>query len=296
MTDESKPAEGAIPPRLSFKQTAASDASAAAPTGAEGKKETRRVEIPLTAPAPDTAGVNKKKTSRIPLEQVTAETNAAQGTPVAGKGLASKTIRLMPPTPAPPSLSIPTSIPPSRPMTGAQAPDDAKRQTSRIPLESALAAKPGEPAASEAAPAPKTIRIKRPEAALSGKVSPATPEAGVEMPLPATLSAAKSTTSRIELTEDAQPEGQPTQRKTIKIRRAEGGAPTLKAAPRSFTVSRVEAQIAQHQAEEAASQMVPVAYPIVAAVALLILCVMLYLLVAQVFPGANLSFPGKVTL
>lgn len=287
MTDDPKPTAGQIPPRLKLEPSAAgnspSDASSAA--SADIKKQTRRVEVPATPPPQDAAATLKKKTSRIPLEQVTAESNATLATPTAGKGLSSKTIRLSPAPPAPPSLSIPTSIPPVRPAMGTMAPGDAKRQTSRIPLDAVLSGTAaGEMTGTGASGGPKTIRIKRPDQSQPARLEPGAPEAATPAPSAADLAAAKRTTSRLELPDEAATEAQTTQRKTIKIRRTDG-AGTLKTAPRSVAVARVEARVAEFEAEQAAAESIPVLYPIAAALAFVLLCAMLYLLVIQAFPA-----------
>jgi hypothetical protein len=219
------------------------------------------------------------------LEQVSAEAGAPSGAPVGGVGISSKTIRLAPPTPTPPTISIPPATPVTRVMT--RGPDDAKRQTSRISLEIALA----ERADAGGAPGtPKTIRIKRPVAAPGAKEGVAPAPSPTEAP----TVVAKSITSRIDAAEAPQPEGQPTQRKTIKIRRAEGGV-TLKPAPRSVAVARLEAEAAERRAEEVAES-THVLFPVAAAVAVCILVFMIYAFLVQAFPDANLSFPGKITL
>jgi hypothetical protein len=164
--------------------------------------------------------------------------------------------------------------------------EQAKRQTSRIPLETVLSGtSAGEMTASGTSPSPKTIRIKRPEASQSVKLGPS-PEPVSQPPQPVDLSAAKRSTSRLELVEEPQPESQNTQRKTIKIRRAEGPGSINKPAPRSVNVARLEAKAAEYQAEQAAAEVIHVIYPVAAAVAFLILCATLYVLVLQVLPGA----------
>jgi hypothetical protein len=298
MSDDPKTNEGAIPPRFSLKPTGAvNDGSTPAVTPEEAKKLTTRVEIPPTAQ--DSPPTLKKKTSRIRLEQVTAETGAVPASQVPGVGVSSKTIRLAPPSPTPPSLSIPLpSLTNTKTMTRNLATaDDGKRQTSRISLESVLGERPtGE--IQGTGTGPKTIRIKRPSQIQTIKPAAGTPEVEVTPAVPAAVSAVKSSTSRLELAEDMpQADGQLTQRKTIKIRRAEGGAAAPRAIPHSMAVARIEAGMAEQAAEQAAEQhAVHVLFPIAAAVALLILGVMVYILLAQAFPNPSLSYPGRITL
>ena len=287
MTEEAKPAEGAIPPRITLKPSDVSG-NGGAPES-ETKKTTTRVESALAVP--ETPPALKKKTSRIPLEQVSAETGARPGATVTPAGLLSKTMRLAPATPPPPSISIPSQGPVTRVMTGARASDEVKRQTSRISLETVLSEKPTMGGDAQTSPgAPKTIRIKRPTSGLAGTGSPT-----VSAPAVGAVSPAKSTTARIELAEEGVTEGQQTQRKTIKIRRADGGT-VARGAPRSVSVARLEAQAAERRAEELADGSTHFLFPVAAAVALVVMGVMLYVLAVQAFPDAHLSFPGKLTL
>lgn len=265
--------DNAIPPKLSFKPGEGSSPDAGA-----GKKRTARVDLPKAAPDPATG--LKKKTSRIPLDQVSAEPGAPTGAPVPGMG-ASKTIRL---APAPSSVPTITIAPSSKSTSAALLPDDVKRQTSRIPLDAATTERQ-EPAAG----VPKTIRIKRPAGLQSVPiVSPAAQEEQMAAEM-----TGKTVTSRIDLPEqEISEEGQATQRKTIKIRRAEGGA--VKPAPRSMAVARVEAQAAARaEADVAAPHAV---FPLLAAAAVVLLCVMVYVLLLQAYPNLGWNFPGKVTL
>lgn len=265
--------DNAIPPKLSFKP-----AEPGVPEAEEGKKHTARVDLPQAAPEP--AAILKKKTSRIPLEQAGAEPGAPTGDPVPGVG-ASKTIRLAP-VAAVPTITI---APSPKAVSAATLSEDIKRQTSRIPLDEATATKV------ESQPsAPKTIRIKRPSGLQSAPILPPTPQ---EEEALAPETAGKSVTSRIDLPEEAgSGEGQATQRKTIKIRRAEGG--TVRPAPRSLAVARVEAQAAARVEQEVAAP--HAIFPMLAAAALVLLCVMVYVLLLQAFPDLNWSFPGKITL
>lgn len=270
--------DNTIPPKLSFK---APDST----TAETEKKRTSRVDLPPPAPQEATATL-KKKTSRIPLDQVSAEPGAATGAPVAGVG-AAKTIRLSPAGPVP-TITI---TPSPKALSGVLVPEDIKRQTSRIPLESAAAT----PAETTAGGSPKTIRIKRPAGLAATPIpAPAEPAPVVEAaPAPAEPTA-KSVTSRIDMPEEGTGDtGQATQRKTIKIRRPDGTP--AKPVPRSMAVARVEAQAAARAAEEDVAAPHAI-FPILAAAAVVLLCVMVYVLLMQAFPNLGWNFPGKVTL
>lgn len=279
MSENATPGGAPMPPKLNLKKDdQAGNVINIGGGNREAKKHTARIDLPETPPETPL----KKKTSRIPLDQVSAEPGAATGSPVPGVG-ASKTIRLSSPS------SIPTiTIAPSK-AAASLSMDDAKRQTSRIPLEAAIQEKGGEP------DTPKTIRIKRPTVTqtIPSPVESKTPPAAQETP-----QSAKSVTSRIDLPESESiiEDGQPTQRKTIKIRRAEGGVP-VKAAPRSPVVARMEQQAAANAADEIAGASAPhPVFPALAAVAVILLCVLVYVLFTQAFPDWGWSFPGKVNL
>lgn len=292
MSDDSKMNEGAIPPRFSLKQPEAeSEITIVEEVLDDAKRKTTRVEITELPPEP--VANLKKKTSRIPLEHVTAETGAETGSPIPGLGVTAKSIRLTPPPPSPPTFPPPAgAVAP-----GGESTDAAKRQTSRISLDFVLGdQQAGTPESADGASAPKTIRIKRPTMTQSIKTLSSLMEAIPAPPPPSPITATRSTTSRIELTPEAQPEGQPTQKKTIKIRRPEGAAGAVKTAPRGLAVARLDADAAESQTATTAEEPVHVLFPIAAAVAFLILGFMVYLLVAQTFPGPNFNYPGKITL
>ncbi len=284
MSENTTPGGDPIPPKLNLRQdNPLLDLVNAARKERDEKHHTARIDLPETPP--EVTNTLKKKTSRIPLDQVSAEPGAAAGSPVAGIG-ASKTIRLTNPSSSTPTITI---APSPKAMSVAMMQDDAKRQTSRIPLESAT---PGSGDGSDGQAAiPKTIRIKRP------MVTQAIPLAPAPVPPPPSQEppfAPKSSTSRIDLPkQEVTEEGQVTQRKTIKIRRADGDAVTLPG-PRSPVVARLE-QEAAAQAAETVSAPHPV-FPVLAAVALVLLCVLVYVLCVQAFPDLHWSFPGKVTL
>lgn len=282
MSENTTPDGNLMPPKLNLKKEdpPASFANLAG-KDREDKKHTARVDLPETPP--EATATLKKKTSRIPLDQVSAEPGAPAGAPVPGIG-ASKTIRLTS-TFATPTITIAPS-PKAVPVT--MLTDDAKRQTSRIPLDIATT---GRDDGAGQGDIPKTIRIKRPTVtpSIAIPVETVAPPSAAEAPAPA-----KAITSRIDLPETESAEGgQVTQRKTIKIRRAEGG-PTVKAAPRSPAVARMEQAAAAHAADDVNAPH-PI-FPVLAAVAVVLLCVLVYVLCVQAFPSLNWSFPGKVTL
>jgi hypothetical protein len=285
MSENTTPGGDPLPPKLNLKpQNPLVDLVNATPVERDAKHHTAKIDLP--AIPPETNGTLKKKTSRIPLDQVSAEPGAPSGSPVPGVGTA-KTIRLTNP-PSSPTITI---VPSSKAIVGTMILDDAKRQTSRIPLESATT---GSGESGDQPAIPKTIRIKRPTVTQSVPV-PAAPLAQPTSPAQESPFAPKSSTARIDLPEQEMTEegGQVTQRKTIKIRRADGSVPA-KPGPRSPVVARMEQEAAEHAAE-AVSAPHPI-FPTLAAVAIVLLCVLVYVLCVQAFPNLNWSFPGKISL
>lgn len=281
MSDEPKPANEAVPPRLILRK---GETSVIPPTTSPGapaveagpKAETARVDLSTTQ-TPETVQAGKKSTTRIPLD--VTEGGTADGTAAGGPNISSKTIRL-----TPLSAARPMTIPPA-PRPAPSASDAAKRQTSRIPLEAALAderAAAGGGATTTGAP--KTIRIKRPTQSPSAlPAAPAAPTVQASPDLP------KNKTSRVDAADlQAENTAQATQRKTIKIRRTDGTA--ARPAPRSFAVARLEAEAAEHQAEGRVQ--VHVAFPIMAAVALVVLGILVVVLAAQAFPNLGWKIPA----
>lgn len=169
-----------------------------------------------------------------------------------------------------------------------------KKKTSRISLDFVLGdQQAGGTEAPDSAAVPKTIRIKRPTTTQSIK----TLSSLMEPIPPSPASSAKSSTARIELTSEPQPEGQATQRKTIKIRRPDGtGAAAAKSIPHSMAVARLEADAEGRLSARAAEESVHMLFPIAAAVAFLILGFVVYVLLAQAFPNPSLNYPGRITL
>jgi hypothetical protein len=285
MSENTTSGDTSMPPKLNLKQSD-QPATGIPMAGRDAKSHTARINLPETPPEP--APALKKKTSRIPLDQVSAEPGAPAGSPVLGMGT-SKTIRLSPLSPSP-TITI---VPSQKVLSGSMILDDAKRQTSRIPLELAISEKDN---TSTSQPnAPKTIRIKRPNISQS---IPAPVQAATPPPAQESTQSPMSRTSPIDIPEQESPDsGQATQRKTIRIRRPEGGS-AERAAPRSLAVARIEKEAAANVAAELAggvSAPHPI-FPALAAVAVILLCVLVYVLFTQAFPTLGWTFPGKITL
>jgi len=242
---------------------------------------------------------SKKDTSRIPLDLA--------------KPGPTKTIKIkpaMPPGAVKPQGAADETAPP--PAEKGDEADSAKRKTSRIPLESALASGAEK---KQSAQAPKTIRLKRPTGAgtvktASGATAPKKPEAGGGGD---DKSAALSKTSRLDhAAVDTGEAATPTRKKTIRVKR-----PAQRQAAKSLAVSRPEG--AAQPAGEAAAQ--PAAAPAPAKVAkpvgwfsvtcgiaaTLVTGVIIYLFLVQAFgpnasltelsygaPGMDLVWPGEI--
>ena len=286
-----------LPPRIKlniFSQSAFRPAAPASSTGA--KSATSRIELAeaRAGKAPDQA---KKSTTRIetaaPPVRVMSETERV----AAAHGMAEKAKRA---TSAIPKTAIPDL-------------DAGKRQTARIDLQEVLGGDedlfkrrtvildPSKIQAAEAVAAPKTIRIKRPD----GGTGPVKPVSEPMVPAePVTAEARKSETARIELpaeiAEEAAAEA-PTRRKTIRIKRPEGGGavmarPLVLSQP-SVTLSRAEpAALRLGRPEE---EVPSTLFAVFALVALLVACVLIYVLATQVgtvesLAAPNMPFPGGV--
>ncbi|MBU1909491.1 MAG: hypothetical protein KJ726_05540 [Verrucomicrobia bacterium] len=243
------------------------------------------------------ADLAKKTTARIespaPPVRVVSEVERMRA---AAKGPAQKAKSATAPIP---KISIPDL-------------DAAKKQTARIDLKEVLGGDedifkrrtaildPSKIQAAEAAAAPKTIRIKRPEGAATGLIKPVSEPMTPSEPIAA--EARKSETARIELPQEvAEATGAeaPTRRKTIRIKRPEGGPPTarpLVVSKPSVAVSRAEpgAPTGAPTEEEAGT-----VFSIVALAAVLVACVLIYVLAAQVgtldtLIPPHMPFPGGV--
>lgn len=264
MSDDIKPENGSIPPRVTIKIPGQSGELAETPTAA-------------------TVPTNKTKTARISLDQVTAEPGATQAASVSGVGVASKTIRL---APAMTNQVLISPMPSVGKALSGMISEESKSQTSRISLESVLAEMGGKPQES----APKTIKVKRPVltnmpkvTSLPAEVQPESPPRAIMVPPQAAGElVSKSQTARVDIVPEAA-EPQQTQKKTIKIRRADGGAGDSKPVTRSVSLARGE----DHEALKDGSE-VSAPHGIfiaIAAAAALVLCFMLYVLTAQANPA-----------
>ena len=271
MSEDIRPESGGIPPRVTIKVPGQSGEVSAAAAG------------------------SKKKTARIGLDQTTADTAALSGAHVENMGVASKTIRLAPAMTGQLSVSPLPSI--GKALSGTFAYDDVKRQTSRIPLEAVLPAianassQPGSAAAASAIP--KTIKVKRPSISLSPSMNAArveeAPPPAVEPPV---SMASKNQTSRVDVTPEMIPEPQQTQKKTIKIRRADGESRSVE--PRNVAIARSGEAAAADSSASSMAAVGQVAQPHgafigIAAAAFLVLCFMIYVLAAQAYPHLGWS-------
>lgn len=280
MSDEQKPNGETIPPKISLKKTGEIQGAVPAGIPSTPKKATSRIDLPPEVPPL----VATRKTSLI----IPPKDAAGSAAPVPGGQTPTvKTIRL--------TSQPPTKLFGGQPVSSAGAPqgaEDAKRQTARIPLQAALNATPAD---ITVASQPKTIRIKRPgqaptAPAAAPMATPAADRGAAPVTSAMALDTAKKKTARVELPEgQTETAAQPTQKKTIKLRRTEDGAQAI---PKSVAVARLESQMAERYA--AAAQAISVLYPILAAAALVVLLVLSYLLVAQAFPDLGWRFPGQV--
>ena len=259
MSDDIKSEEGGIPPRVTIKLP-----------GQTGD----------VAPAVG----SKKKTTRISLDQVSAEPGAVQGAYVEGVGVASKTIRLTPVVSGQMAVSPLPSI--GRALTGNFTADDGKRQTSRIPLESVFPGAAQSGIAGAASSIPKTIKVKRPMISISPRINVAPEVEPSQVSAEPTAGASpKSQTARVETTPDMVQDPQPTQKKTIKIRRADGDAKPVE--PRGVSIARSgEAPAVAAQGQVARPHG---AFVGIAAAALMVLGFMIYVLAAQAYPNLGWS-------
>ena len=106
-------------------------------------------------------------------------------------------------------------------------------------------------------------------------------------PQPAVSSAEKSQTARVDIPAEGIPgEAQQTQKKTIKIRRADGEAKPI---GRAVNIARAEGGGVDVGGEAPAPHW---AYIATASAAVVTMCVMMYALIAQVFPNLGWSLGG----
>lgn len=268
MSEDIKPENGSIPPRVSIKIP-----------GQSGEVDEKSLA--------EAQAYGKKKTARIPLDQVTAEPGAASAASVSGVGVSSKSIRILPTVGGPGTIS---PLPPvGKALSGMLTPE-SKSQTSRIPLEFAISDK----GAKVSDGVPKTIKVKRPVLAATPKVTAMPVEVPAEVPPPvaevpaAGALSSKNQTARVDIIPEAV-EPQQTQKKTIKIRRADGGAGEIKPTGRSVSIARAEGAPSEVPAQGPGVPAPHGIFVALAAAAALVLCFMLYVLAAQAYPGLGLK-------
>jgi hypothetical protein len=261
------------------------------------------------APPDPTKADTKRKTSRIPL--ATATPGGPDGDSATEPiGLKPRTIKIKPSAPVPKirstqplSITVPMAEEDAAESAAARAPADAeKRKTSRIPLEEALTAdkESDEPAAPADPARPRTIKIKRPGSSEAATVKlKKAPSANGD------AQANMGKTARLDHLDLADAGSTPTQKKTIRVKRPnapQAGKPGINkeaAAPSGRGLMPPE------PLEE--SDEPGVVWALFGIAAMLVLCVVIYLLAAQAVgpnssgtqlsswkEGPALSWPGKI--
>lgn len=271
--------------------------------GAPEKTSTSRIALTDTQTVAPGETVPVAKISTGPVETPAARTETAR-------------VRLAPETPAP-AATVPVTMVPE---TGTGAEDASKNRTARIAID-IPAADESIPSGAEVptgapvtgAPPPKTVRLTRPSAAMPKTVVLKRPEpAGAEpktvvLKRPDERVEEKGATARIAIPEAAlEAAAPPSQRKTIRIKRAgpAGAAPSEAPAPatglRIARAAPTEGATAVEEIEEAlgvpakeASLEPGTVFAILSIAATLILGVLVYVLLQQTyFP--DWSWPGKL--
>ncbi len=296
MTTESNSTPPKIPPKLTIKP-------AEPATGSDSTGKPADPDAPTLILKKPVIEGSKKKTSRINLDAALTsrisdalEGNAADGTPVSEQAPTPaesavdddqggpKTIRLQRPGAAP-SITV---VKPAA--TSQQA---AKSQTSRIPLEKVL--KSG---SSSGVTGVKTIRLKKPGEEKTARASTTEPAS-------AEYQAAKSRTARLDIPAEDTSGGDsapPTQRKTIRIKRADG---TTSGAPaRTLSLARTKTDgDAQPRTADDPSPVTPrppsqrdpgLVFTLATLAAVAVAGVLVYVMATQAFPDAGLVWPGQV--
>lgn len=304
---ENKPGETAVPPRIKLNGNGTSETPpriSLQPKPA-GKSDTSRIDLAEARPA-DPLDLAKRTTARIdapkPPVRVVSEVERLASAKASTQQFKSATQQVKSAT---------------SPISRAAIPDldAAKKQTARIDLQEVLGSgdedifkrrtavlDPSKIQAAEAAAQPKTIRIKRPDGA-TGPIKPVSEPMKPAEPVAA--EARKSETARIELpadvAEDAAAEA-PTRRKTIRIKRPEGGGAPVTVRPMAVsqpatTITRAEPgemPVIGAEDEEGGAL-----FSVLAIAAMLVACVLIYVLAAQVgtvesLAAPNVPFPGGV--
>lgn len=331
MADDIKEASAEAPPKLTITKkpnppgnaVPTATMGATPPVSIAAKKQTARIELSTSMAPTEVSGVAKakKQTSRIPLEAGTTPTEGAAAAPASGilageSSTGPKTIRLKRPSQVPgPKLSQPIESLETllrKPGDEMEKPSP-KKQTSRISLEAALVPEDssGAPGKGDELPL-QTIRIKRPDQ------SAIKPDATMQQPTQATIRSGggletqptivKSKTAKIDPPPPSAPseeDTQSTQRRTIKLRRPDGGgtAQTVRHTP--IKSKSMPEGLAAAMEESETSAPVVVAQPgkplwnavfaVIGIAAILVVCVLIYMLAAQAFPSSGMKFPGQIT-
>lgn len=317
MIDESEKKGGMpLPPKLDLrKQNILKDRATEVPgitfkppAGAEVKKPAAPAAVsPVpAAQALKPAAKAKKETSRIPLEVAKPSFKPESAQPSNGP----KPVHLQPPAPAPGVLKV------SKPATVPQTPSASaeatglgltdKRKTSRISLEAALALE-AKDMEKPAEGAPKTIRLKRPSETTAGKVlqRPQVAIAG-DKGVKADEKVDMSKTARLDELHVEKDGPTPTRRKTIRVKR-----PTKQPEVKGVSIARADTaerpESKQAEFAVAAEDEPSWIFPVITIAAILVVCVTIYVLVAQTFgpnvsltrlsygsPGLDLAWPRKI--
>lgn len=308
------PEQASVPPPKPAAAADKNDTDKPQPPAGIGDEPT----VILKKPGADTDDP-KKKTSRISLDSaLSMRISDAMGELEADdqiKGKGPKTIRLSrPPAAGAPSTppasaaaadsSGPKTIRLKRPGAAAapsSPPPTSKKQTSRISLDNVLpsSAKEGDAAAKEGQTEVKTIRLKRPDMPKPAATAPKPPQGGS-----AEEQEAKSRTARLDQadTQEPAPDAVPsTQRKTIRIKRPDGSGATKPG--RTLSLAREKAAPAQDPETDAKTEipdepMQPqgpgLVFTLIAVAAAIVAALVVYMLAAQAFPDAGLSWWGQI--
>lgn len=280
----------------------------------EPRPATARIQVPSAKPeegqAPEPAAAaaaakvkptGKRETSKIPLAMAAPAPGLAAG---ADKG--TKTIKIKPAVmPAGTVGAIPAKKTPAA-AEEPSAPGETKKKTSRIPLEAALSADVG---AKEKAGAPKTIRLKRPGGKATVKATPADAAKKPDQAQPDRGTLSK--TSRLDESVADTDAATPTRRKTIRVKR-----PTQVQSVKGISVARSEGAPEEPAKPAGLQPPVPLEaevetvgwfYGLCGIAATIVACVVIYVILAQVFGpdgsmtplsygarGLDLSWAGEV--
>ncbi len=267
---------------------------------------------------------NKKKTSRISLDSaLSMRIDDVMGEVSGGdskKDGGPKTIRLSRPPSAgaeskpaaeavadkggPKTIRLKRPSDAAAPSTSSQA---AKKKTSRISLDNVLQsnAKAGESStAAGGATDIKTIRLKRPDAGKSQSSAAKIPGGESAADKDAGEQDAKSRTSRLDTSDTEEPAADAvptTQRKTIRIKRPDGSGVSKPSRTLSLARDKTGAPAEAEAPEESASSEEPLpaqrpglVFTLATVAAVIVAALLVYMLAAQAFPDAGLSWWGQI--